>query len=82
MIEAGTAMAVLQSALDRCRVDDIKTPEVYDALALLERHAAEKWPFNQFRSALDSQRSTPLEKEALWQILNASLNGIRRTVQL
>jgi hypothetical protein len=63
MIEAGSALAVLQSALDRCRVDDIKTPEVYDALALLERHATEKWLFNQFRTALDSQRRTSLGKK-------------------
>jgi len=74
------AVNILQSALDRCRVDDIRTPGIYAALTFLEGFSAVKWPFDNFRSALVFPRSSNQEKEAVWQVLNASLNGIRRCV--
>jgi len=72
------AFIILQSALERCRVEDVRTPGIYDALTFLESHSAVKWPFDNFRTALLSPRSSNQEKEALWQALNISLDGIRR----
>ena len=53
-----TALNILQTALDRCRVDDIRTPGIYGALTFLEGHSAVKRPFDNFRSALNSPRSS------------------------
>jgi hypothetical protein len=48
------ALNILQSALDRCRVEDVRTPGIYDALTFLETPSAVKWPFDNFRTALAS----------------------------
>ena len=67
-----TALAVLQDALDRCRKEDTRTPDVFAALDFLEARAVQKWPFEQFRRGLDST-----DPEGRWQMLNASFNGIK-----
>ena len=72
------ALSILQSALDRCRVEDIRKPGVYGALTFLESCSAVKWPFDNFRSAMESRRTTNQDKEAFWQALNIAMNGIRR----
>lgn len=64
-----TALAVLEDALERCRREHMRTAEVYDALDFLETHAFCKWPFNQFRDALENSTS----EEGRRQVLNASL---------
>ena len=74
------ALSVLTNALDRCREEDMRTPEVFAALDLLAARATVKWPFDQFREALENAGSKDWEVEGRWQILNASLNGIRRVV--
>jgi hypothetical protein len=68
-----TAVAVLEDALERCRREDMRTAEVYGALDFLEAHAFRKWPFDQFRDALENSTS----EEGRRQVLNASLNAIR-----
>jgi hypothetical protein len=68
-----TALAVLEEALERCRREDMRTAEVYGALDFLEGLAFRKWPFEQFRDALENSTS----EEGRRQVLNASLNGIR-----
>ena len=74
------ALSVLSNALDRCREEDVRTPEVFGALDLLAARASVKWPFDQFREALENTGSEGWEQEGRWQVLNASLNGIRRAV--
>lgn len=76
------AFNILQSALDRCRFGDTRTRDVDEALIFLEERSALKWPFDNFRSALNSPRSSYVDREALWQALNAALNGIRLNVGL
>lgn len=74
-----TALSVLQSVLDRCRSEDIRTPEVYAALDFLAAQTIVKWPFDQFREALlEDCGSEGWEVEGRRQMLNASLNGIKR----
>jgi len=79
-MDAHTALAVLEDALDRCRHEDTRTPEVLAVLDFLEANANPKWPFAQFREAIDGYRSREWEKEGRWQTLNASLNGIKLAV--
>ena len=68
-------LAVLEDALARCRNEDMRTAEVSAALDFLAVHASVKWPFEQFRTALDYP-----DDEGRWQNLNASLNRIGRAL--
>ena len=70
-----TALAVLDDALNRCRKEDVRTPDVFAALDFLQPRAAQKWPFEQFRRELEGT-----DPEGKWQILNASLNGIKLAI--
>ena len=71
-MDNATTLAVLQDALDRCRKQDMRTPDVFAALDFLQARANQKWPFEQFRRGLESR-----DAERRWQVLNASLNGIK-----
>lgn len=75
-METHAALAVLTDALERCRDEDMRAPEVFEALDFLAAKAATKWPFEQFRTGLDTEN-----EEGRWQVLNASLNGIRLAVK-
>src|SRR5215467_14551559 len=79
-MDVTTAVAVLQDALDRCDRKDMRTPKVFAALDFLAAQATVKWPFNQFRNALNGDGSKGWEREGRWQMLNASLNGITLVV--
>jgi hypothetical protein len=76
-MDTRTALAVLEDALQRCRNEDMRTAEVYAALDCLEARAIRKWPFDQFRDALDTPGPEGVEAEGRWQLLNASLNSIK-----
>lgn len=78
---ASTAMQVLEEALRRCRVADVRSAKVAAALETLAIDASAQWPFDRFRRALDcwSVEADSLP-EARWQTANASLNGIRRVM--
>jgi hypothetical protein len=69
---SATALDMLVDALDRCRDEDMGTARVFAALDFLQLRADQKWPFDQFRRALDTDN-----EEGRWQNLNASLNGIK-----
>jgi hypothetical protein len=72
------ALAILTDALDRCRDEDMRTADVFAALDFLAARATVKWPFEQFRAELlDDTGSALWEVEGRWQVLNASLNGIK-----
>lgn len=79
-MDTRNALTILQSAVDRCRVDDVDTPETNAALDYLEAQAAIRWPFTRFREALKSKPVADWEIEGRGQILNASMNGIWRVV--
>jgi hypothetical protein len=74
------ALAVLAHAVDRCRFEDVRTPEVFAALELLASRAAVKWPFTQFRDGLDFAVGEASHGDGRWQNANASMNAIRRAV--
>ena len=71
-----TALAVLEDALERCRKEDMRTPDVFATLDFLAACASVQWPFDQFRESLSSTGFELWEIEGRWQTLNASLNGI------
>jgi hypothetical protein len=77
MLNVETAIAVLEDALDRCRREDMRTPDVLAALVFLEPRVSSKWPFDQFRKSLDSDNEA-----GRWQNVNASLNAVRLAIQL
>ncbi len=74
------ALDVLEDALALCREQDMRTDDVRAALSYLERMAPRRWPFVQFRQALDLQvqgsMNTP---EARRQGLAVALRAIRRS---
>ena len=73
------SLAVLDDALKRCHAEDLRHSAVAEAaLAFLERHATEKWPFVQFRKALEGFSTEPVKAARRWQALHASLTAIRR----
>ena len=76
MRDVETALDVPTDALNRCRREDMRTPEVFAALDFFEPRASHKWPFDQLRKSLNSDN-----EEGRWQNFNASLNGIRLAVQ-
>jgi len=79
-VDSSTALAILENALARCRDEDVRRPELFAALDFLSQQAAVKWPFDQFRDALSKDGSQQWEVESRWQMLNASLNGIKLTL--
>jgi hypothetical protein len=71
-MDVTTALAVLQDAPDRCRDEDMRTPDVFAALDFLEARATRKWPFAQFRESLNSTGSELWEAEGRLLTRNGS----------
>ena len=78
--EEKNALAVLADAVDRCREEDMRTPEVLASLDLLARRTSPRWPFEQFKESLDFAIGDPSNAEGRWQNVHASLNAIRLAV--
>jgi hypothetical protein len=75
------ALTALEDAVRRCRDEDVRYGTgISAALSFLELRADEKWPFEQFRKALEDPGMDGPKPEARWQMLNASLNAIKRVV--
>jgi hypothetical protein len=75
-LQIAAALDVLEDAVERCRHEDIRTPEIFDALHSLESRSFEKSLFDQFREALDHSHCN----ERHQQTLNANLNAIKLIV--
>ena len=65
----------LENAFEQCRVADMRTAEVKNALTELSKVFADPWPLRQFAAALDTDN-----EEGRWQIANAALNAIRNFI--
>jgi hypothetical protein len=83
MTASSEALAILESATVECKKRDINTPEVRDALDLLEPHIRPEWLIPQFRYHLDRDPSVEVEvdKESQQQVLRATFPGIRKSVK-
>jgi hypothetical protein len=75
------ALAILESATVECKKRDIDTPEVMEALDLLEPHIRPEWLIPQFRYYLNRDPSVGVDKEGQQQVLRATLLGIRNSVK-
>jgi hypothetical protein len=74
-------LVALEDAVSRCRTEDVRYGTgIYAALQFLEMQADEKWPFEQFREALEDHGMDGTKPEARWQVLNASLNEIKKVI--
>ena len=80
MQEEKNALAVLADAVDRCRDEDMRTPEVLASLDLLARSTSPRWPFEQFKESLSFAVDDPSHAEGRWQNVHASLNAIKRAL--
>ncbi len=74
------AFDILEDVLARCRSEDMRAPQVYTTLRFLEQYASQKWPFEQFREALEKTGFEGWQAEGRWQNVSASLNGIKLAV--
>jgi hypothetical protein len=75
------ALAILESAVLECKKRDINTPDVKNALELLERYIWPKWLIPQFRHHVENE-DQPLEnREGQQQVLRATFPGIRDCVR-
>ena len=75
------ALAILESATLECQKRDINTPEVMEALNLLEPHIQPPWLIPQFRYHLDRDPSVEVNIEIQKQALRATFPGIRESVR-
>jgi hypothetical protein len=78
--EEKNALAVLADAVNRCRLEDMRTVEVLASLDLLSPRTSTHWPFEQFKKSLNFAVGDPSHAEGRWQNMHASLNAIRRAV--
>lgn len=74
------ALSVLADAVDRCRAEDMRTPEVFPALEVLSARTSMRWPFEQFGESLNFAVGDASHAEGRWHNVNASLNAVRRAV--
>jgi hypothetical protein len=79
-VEEKNALDVLADAVNRCRKEDMRTPEVFASLDLLAQRASVRWPFEQFKDSLNFAVGDSSHAEGRWQNVHASLNAIRRVV--
>ena len=76
------ALAVLEAVVLECKKRSIDTPEVREALYLLEPHIRPEWLIPQFRHhALKARGDKVFEREGQQQVLRPSFDGIRDSVR-
>jgi hypothetical protein len=64
-----------------CKKRDINTPEVMEALALLEPHIQPAWLIPQFRHHVGGERENGYQREGQQQVLRPTFEGIRNSVR-
>jgi hypothetical protein len=70
------ALAILEAATLECKKRDIDTPEVHEALTILEPHIRPEWLIPQFRShALNRYNGNEVDREGQQQVLRATFPG-------
>src|SRR5262250_1259320 len=76
------ALNILEAAVPECKKRDINTPEVKNAVDLLEPYIWPKWIIPQFRhSALEHNGDSYAQREGQQQVLRATFPGIRNCVR-
>jgi hypothetical protein len=76
------ALTILEAATVECKQRRINTPEVKDALDLLEPYIWPKWLVPQFRHEVSNGYSdNDVDREGQPQVLRATFPGIRDSVR-
>jgi len=75
------ALAFLEAAVLECKKRSIDTPEVREALDLLEPYIQPEWLIPQFRHNIGGEREKDYQREAEQQVLRATFPGIRDSVR-
>src|SRR5215813_3039285 len=76
------ALAILEAAVLECKKKDINTPEVKNALDLLEPYIRPPWIIPQFRHpAVEYNGDSYAAREGQQQVLRASCTGSRNCVR-
>jgi hypothetical protein len=68
-------LAMLENAVGRCRSEDMRKPEVKNALRDLATVMTDPWPIKQLLEVFNNEND-----EGRWQLANAALNAIRTYV--
>ncbi len=78
------ALAILEAATLECKQRDVYTPEVKEALDLLQQRIWPEWLIPQFRyhARLNETNEIDLDKDAQQQALRAIFPRIRESVNL
>jgi hypothetical protein len=77
------ALAVLEAAVLECKKRDVNTPEVNQALDLLEPYIRPAWIIPQFRHhVLSEGNDNYVAREGQQQVLKATFPGIRNAVRV
>jgi hypothetical protein len=77
------ALAVLEAAVLECKKRDVNTPEVNQALDLLEPYIRPTWLIPQFRHHVLSERAyNPGGREGQQQVLRVTFPGIHDAVRV
>lgn len=74
------AITALDEALHRCRNEDMRIGCIWDALAYLRRFQTKPDPFDKFWEELKFIQGNDAAKVGQYQMANAHLNGICRSV--
>ena len=75
------ALAILEAAVLECKLRNVDTPEVTEALDFLEPHIRPTWLVPQYRHALDGHGDREYDREGQQQVLRPSFDGIRDSVR-
>ena len=76
------ALAILEAAVLECKKKDINTPEVKNALDLLEPYVRPKWIIPQFRHhAVEYNGDSYAAREGQQQVFRVTFPGIRNSVR-
>jgi hypothetical protein len=75
------ALAILEAGVLECKKRSIDTPEVREALDLLEPYIQPEWLIPQFRHNIGGEREKDYQREAEQQVLRATFPGIRDSVR-
>ena len=76
------AVAILEAAVLECKKRNVNTPEVKEALDLLEPYVKPDWLIPQFRHhALKERGDNLVDAEGQQQVLRATFPGIRESVK-
>ena len=75
------ALGVLEAATQECKQRNINTPEVKDALDLLQLFVEPARLIPQFRNHLECDPNFEVDKEAQQQVLRATFPSIRHSIK-